>query len=168
MIMFYISYGCTYVNGTAAFRIPWGVQAVPAILLFFGMMFLPESPRYLAAKDRWEESLEVLALTHGNGDRNHPVVINEYEEIKEWCRLEAEANAVSYLELIQPHMINRTHIAVFVQIWSQLTGMNVMSECFIHLPVHPQNKYANIGRHSVLHNLHLPHGRYAFQSRTDF
>lgn len=33
---------------------------------------------------------------------------------------------VSYLELFKPHMINRTHIGVFTQIWSQLTGMNVM------------------------------------------
>ena len=34
---------------------------------------------------------------------------------------------VSYLELFKPQMINRTHIGLFTQIWSQLTGMNVMS-----------------------------------------
>lgn len=33
---------------------------------------------------------------------------------------------VSYFELFKPKMINRTHIGVFTQIWSQLTGMNVM------------------------------------------
>lgn len=52
MIMFYISYGSSYVEGTPAWRIPWAVQAVPAILLFFALFFVPESPRWLAKKDR--------------------------------------------------------------------------------------------------------------------
>jgi MFS family permease len=46
MIMFYISYGCSFIKGaTASFRVPWALQMIPAIVLFFGMMFLPESPR---------------------------------------------------------------------------------------------------------------------------
>lgn len=42
------------------------------------------------------------------------------------CQFEAQNKDVSYLELFKPKMINRTHIGVFTQIWSQLTGMNVM------------------------------------------
>ncbi|KAL2819758.1 general substrate transporter [Aspergillus granulosus] len=126
MIMFYISYGTSYVNGTAAFRIPWGLQMIPAILLFFGMILLPESPRWLARKDRWEECLAVLTLVHGKGDPNAPFVLREYEEIKAMCEFERENADVSYLELLKPNMINRTHVGVFTQIWSQLTGMNVM------------------------------------------
>jgi hypothetical protein len=45
LIMFYISYGCSYISGAAAFRVPWGLQMIPAIILFFGLFFLPESPR---------------------------------------------------------------------------------------------------------------------------
>lgn len=60
--MFYISYGCSFIKGTAAFRVPWGLQMLPAIFLFCAMMFLPESPRWLAKKDRWEEAVNVLAL----------------------------------------------------------------------------------------------------------
>jgi hypothetical protein len=56
MIMFYISYGCSFIKGTtASFRVPWALQMIPAIILFFGMIILPESPRWLATKDRWEE-----------------------------------------------------------------------------------------------------------------
>ena len=129
--MFYISYGCSYIKGgnsTAVFRVPWGLQMIPAMLLFVGMIFLPESPRWLASKDRWEECRDVLALTHGHGDPDSTFVTREFDEIKEWCRLEAEAKQVSYLELLHPRMINRTHIGLFTQIWSQLTGMNVMSQ----------------------------------------
>jgi len=126
MIMFYISYGCSFIKGNAAWRVPWGLQMIPAIILFFGVFILPESPRWLATKDRWEETREVLILTHGKGDPNSPWVHREYNEIKEWIQLEKEASNVSYLELFRPRMINRTHIGLFTQIWSQLTGMNVM------------------------------------------
>lgn len=36
--------------------------------------------------------------------------------------------------LTQLRMINRTHIGVFTQIWSQLTGMNVMMYYSTSLP----------------------------------
>lgn len=121
-----ISYGGSYAEGPAAFRIPWGVQMVPAVILFIGLLFLPESPRWLARKDRWDECLSVLTLVHGKGDSESPFVLKEYQEIKEMCEFERQNADVTYLELLKPNMINRTHIGVFTQIWSQLTGMNVM------------------------------------------
>lgn len=159
LIMFFVSYGASFMGGTGPFRLPWGLQAVPAILLFFGMMVLPESPRWLASNDRWEDCHDVLVLTHGNGDADSPWVQREYDEIKQWCQIEAEAKQVSYLELFHPKMINRTHIALFTQIWSQLTGMNVMSESA--LDIHQNTKsaisYGMLTRHinSVLHFLRL-------------
>jgi hypothetical protein len=53
-------------------------------------------------------------------------VLHELNEIKQMCEFERKNADVSYLELFKPKMINRTHIGVFTQIWSQLTGMNVM------------------------------------------
>lgn len=126
MIMFYISYGCSFIDGAAAFRVPWALQMIPAIILFFGMMFLPESPRWLAGKDRWDECKDVLILTHGRGDPDSPWVAREFQEIKEWLEIERQSKQVSYLTLFSPRYINRTHIGLFTQIWSQLTGMNVM------------------------------------------
>lgn len=126
MIMFYISYGCSFIKGTAAFRVPWALQMIPAIILFIGMMFLPESPRWLARKDRWEECLDVLTLVHGKGDRNSPFVAQEYDEIKAYCEIERQNADVTYWELFSKRNINRTHIGISCQVWSQLTGMNVM------------------------------------------
>jgi len=126
LIMFYISYGCSFIDGTAAFRLPWGLQMVPAIFLCFAMMLLPESPRWLARHDRWEEAVEVLALVHAKGDVNSPFVAKEMAEIREVVEFERANADVTYMELLSPKMINRTHIGLFTQIWSQLTGMNVM------------------------------------------
>jgi len=126
LIMFYISYGCSFISGPAAFRIPWALQMIPAIVLFFGMMVLPESPRWLASKDRWEACEQVLILTHGRGDVHSPWVARELQEIREWLDVERQSKQVSYMQLFSPRYINRTHIGIFTQIWSQLTGMNVM------------------------------------------
>lgn len=99
---------------------------IPALFLFFCLFLLPESPRWLAKKDRWEEAHHVIALVHAKGDETHPWVQTELNEIRDVVEFERQNADASYLELIKPNMINRTHIGVFTQIWSQLTGMNVM------------------------------------------
>lgn len=141
LIMYYISFGCSYIGGgdsktysTAVFRIPWGVQMVPAMLLFLGMIILPESPRWLARKDRWEEAQAVLALVHAKGDTNSAFIQVEMQEIREMCEFERQNADVTYFELFKPRMINRTFIGMFTQIWSQLTGMNVMSMSSLDIP----------------------------------
>lgn len=134
LIMYYISYGTSFIGTqdqhgwkAESFRIPWGLQMIPAVFLFFMMMILPESPRWLARKDRWEECRDVLALVHGKGDANHPFVASELQDIKDMCEFERRHSNVTYLDLFKPEMLNRTLIGLFTQIWSQLTGMNVMS-----------------------------------------
>ena len=126
LIMFYISYGTSHLSGTGAWRVPWGLQIIPAIVLLVGLMFTPESPRWLARKERWEECHAVVTLVHGKGDPNAPLVTHEMKEIRDMVDFEKANADVNYLDLFKPHMINRTHIGFFTQVWSQLTGMNVM------------------------------------------
>lgn len=102
---------------------------IPAVFLLIAMTVLPESPRWLARQDRWEDCHDVLALVHGKGDRNSPFVALELEDIKQMCEFERRHANVTYLDLFKPNMLNRTFIGIFTQIWSQLTGMNVMSTC---------------------------------------
>lgn len=135
LIMYYISYGCSFIGGrksynynTAQWRVPWGLQMIPAVFLNVGMLFLPESPRWLARKDRWEDCHHVLTKVHGKGDPNHAFVAVELQDIREMCEFERKYKHVTYFDLFRPRVINRTIIGLFMQIWSQLTGMNVMSK----------------------------------------
>lgn len=163
LIMYFICYGCSFIDSESSFRIPWGVQMVPAALLGGALFILPESPRWLAKQDRWEESLAVLTLVHGKGDPNSPFVHQEMEEIREVVEFERHNANVTYLELFKPHMINRTMIGLFTQIWSQLTGMNVMStrpSAQRHLRDFGEECKKLIHFHSVLYRLHLQHGRH--------
>ncbi|TVY35197.1 MFS glucose transporter [Lachnellula subtilissima] len=139
LIQYFIQYGASWVGGgpddinqpTSAFRIPWGVQIVPAVLLFFGMYLLPKSPRWLASKDRWDEAIQVLANLHGGGDLNHPKVLAEYKEIEEALRFDREEAISSYRQLVEPRMLKRVLLGMSIQMWSQLCdimeGANIAS-----------------------------------------
>lgn len=126
LIMYLIAYGCVIgVSGTAAFRICWGVQAVPGLILFIALFFFPESPRWLASQERWEEALDTLAIIHANGDRHDPVVQVEFEEVREAVRVAHESQEVSFLALFGPRVWKRTMCGMSVQMWQQLLGGNV-------------------------------------------
>jgi len=125
LIMYLVGYGCSYINSTAEFRIPWGLQAIPAILLFILLPMFPRSPRWLASKGRWDEATETLANINANGNRNDPAVLAEISEIREALE-EERKEGTSYFALFRRHNVRRTMLAYFVQVWQQLAGGNVM------------------------------------------
>ncbi|KAF2198340.1 high affinity glucose transporter [Delitschia confertaspora ATCC 74209] len=141
LIGYFIQYGASFVGGgpknphqgTAAFRIPWGIQAVPALILLISMFFLPRSPRWLASKDRWEEALQTLAHLHGNGNVNEPKVLAEYQEIEEAIRFQREHAVSSFKALAEPRMAKRVLLGMSIQMWSQLCGMNIMMYYIVYI-----------------------------------
>ena len=134
LIAYFIQYGASFVDGGAdnpnqgslAFRIPWAIQVLPALILFFGLIFFPYSPRWLAAKDRWEEAIQVLADLHAGGDVKHPKVLAQYREIEESLRYEQDTSAAKWSSLLQTPMRPRVILGMSVQMFSALTGINVM------------------------------------------
>lgn len=49
------------VQGSASWRIPFGIQIIPGVLLAFGSSILPPSPRLLVAQGRYDDALYALA-----------------------------------------------------------------------------------------------------------
>ena len=91
--------------------------------------FVPESPRYLMAKDKHEQALDILAKYHANGDRNDPTVQFEYREIKETIRLELEHKKnSSYMDFFRTKG-NRYRLLVLLSlgIFSQWSGNAIIS-----------------------------------------
>jgi MFS family permease len=133
-IMYLISYGCsTRVSGPAAFRIAWGIQAVPGIILGCALFFFPESPRWLAKKSRWDETVFVLANLHAKGDEKDEAVLAEMDEVREAVRIAAEAKSVGFIGLFGPKIWKRTVAGMSVQMWQQLLGGNVMLYYLVYI-----------------------------------
>ncbi|KAK9481962.1 general substrate transporter, partial [Lipomyces starkeyi] len=125
LIQYFIQYGCSFLDSQVAFRLPWAIQALPAIVLFTGLFWFPRSPQWLASKDHWEQVLRVLAfLCTPNCDISDPLVLAEYKEIEEQIRAEREEESASYRELFGKKMRKRLFLGIAIQAWSQLTGIN--------------------------------------------
>ncbi|KAK1497653.1 hypothetical protein CCUS01_13046 [Colletotrichum cuscutae] len=76
-------------------------EAVPSVLALCLLPFVDESPRWLFHRGRTEEAIEILARLHANGDRQHPLVIAETQEIMGTLEHEEQHDG-GWKELIAP------------------------------------------------------------------
>lgn len=113
-----------YLSDTAfsysgAWRWMLGVIVIPAILLLIGVFFLPDSPRWYAAKRRFHDAERVLLRLRDTSAEAK----NELDEIRESLQVKQTGWA-----LFKEN--NNFHRAVFLgvllQVMQQFTGMNVI------------------------------------------
>jgi MFS family permease len=111
-------------NSTWAWRIPSAVQAIFSILCLVILPFIPESPRWLAYKNRREDALAVVAQTYANGDTQNPIVLVAFKEIID--TIEYEKNVGETLSLVQmvktPVARKRVALAVSAAVFSTIAG----------------------------------------------
>jgi MFS family permease len=84
--------GCTG-QTEAAWRIPVGIQLIPAIVLGIGMFWMPYSPRWLLEKGREEEARETVAYLRSRSAES-PEVMLEFLEIKAEVLIEREMHEI--------------------------------------------------------------------------
>lgn len=106
-------------------RFPVGIQLVWASILFLGFLASPESPRFLASKERWDDSRKSLARLRGLSV-DDPELEMEMEEIKIAKAEDDARGAVKYSECfsMKDMILYRTMVGITVQIGQQVTGIN--------------------------------------------
>ncbi|KAH8555748.1 general substrate transporter [Umbelopsis sp. PMI_123] len=121
MIATWIDYGFSQLAPTLPiwWRIPLGIQVVPAIILVLGCFYILPSPRWLAEKDRWDECLDVLTRLHGTDAAQV-----EYAQIQETLKLERQTSVATYRQMFSRRYRKRTLIAMATAGLQQLTGTN--------------------------------------------
>ncbi|GME23976.1 putative hexose transporter protein [Neofusicoccum parvum] len=125
-------YGTVRYTTDAAWRIPVGVQAAMPAIQLVGIWFLPESPRWLCAKDRADEALQVLVKYHANGDERSAFVEQELFEIQETIRLEQQSARNGWADLVRtPGNRKRLLLIVLTAFFSQCSGNGLVSY-YIH------------------------------------
>ena len=65
------------------------VAAIPAIALFIGMFFLPDSPRWYAIRGRLDETQRVLNLSRDEAEATGEFTIISEHAKRDWPRTRA-------------------------------------------------------------------------------
>lgn len=103
----------------AVWRYMLVVAVLPAIALFFGMLRMPESPRWLSSQDRDEEALAVLEQV-----RTKERARAEMAEVHALAEEEKEAQTGGWADLAVPWIRRLVIIGIGLGIFQQFTGIN--------------------------------------------
>jgi len=90
-------------------------------------MFLPESPRWLVEKDRYDEAQKVLNLLHLNKERSNTEYIRlEFVEIRDAVEMDKREAVRSWRGLLAvPSWRYRLLLGCALQAMTQFSGINV-------------------------------------------
>jgi len=120
----------TYVHiktSSAQWRVPLGLQIIPAVILAALILLFPESPRWLMDHDHPDKALRVLAQLHAHGDEKDPWVLAEFEQIQATIAYEHAHEAKSYIELFKSRSsFRRLFLCVAIQASTQMTGVSAI------------------------------------------
>lgn len=108
-------------NDTGSYRIPIALQLAWSLILFGGMLILPETPRYLIKKDNMEKALRSLSQLR-RLPVNDPAVCSELDEIKVNHEFEMTLGSGSYLDCFRTPLLKRQFTGMALQALQQLTG----------------------------------------------
>ncbi|PNY29977.1 glucose transporter rco-3 [Tolypocladium capitatum] len=110
---------------SSAYRIPLGLQILPALILTAGLLVLPETPRFLVKKNRKEAAGLSLSRLR-RLDITHPALIEELQEIIANHQYEMTLGPDTYRDVFvgTPHLGRRTFTGCGLQMLQQLTGIN--------------------------------------------
>jgi MFS transporter, SP family, arabinose:H+ symporter len=95
-----------------------GLEALPAILYFIGLFFVPTSPRWLVLKGRYDEAETVLNKYVDSSEATTTI-----EEIKEHIKTESN-DKPRLAELFKPAMKLVLSIGIALAVLQQITGIN--------------------------------------------
>lgn len=104
-----------------------GVEALPALVYFFGLSAVPRSPRWLMAQGRESEALKVLKRF--SDEEN---AAEDLKTIKASLTAAQGKNQASYLEIFKPAMRTVLIIGIVVSVLQQITGINAV---FFYAPM---------------------------------
>ena len=103
---------------TGNWRLMLGLAVVPSLILLVGMIFMPETPRYLVSSGSDDEARDVLSDM-----REDHVVEQELDEIRE---VEEEEGHATLRDVFAPWVRPALIVAIGLAVFQQLVGINTI------------------------------------------
>lgn len=129
-------------NVSTGWRLMLGMGAVPAIIVFVLVCFVPESPRWLRLKGRTNKAAEVLGRIREAGETE-----KELAEIDEAIERSKEEKSASFKAIFKPGIRKIVGIGFLVALFQHITGIDgIIYYCAIIF------EEAGLGRNAALYN----------------
>lgn len=125
----WVAWGTSQADNEWSWRSITLLQGAPSVLQLLFIFWVPESPRWLISKERYDEALDMLSYYHANGDKNNATVQFEYQEMRETIRMEIDAKTNSgYMDFLRTRG-NRWRLAILISLGviSQYSGNSLFS-----------------------------------------
>ena len=104
-------------NVDTGWRWMFGSGLLPSIVFILLLLRAPESPRWLAAQNQWDSATDILEKVNGT--------TGAAEEVKAIKSSLSEKQG-TFSELLRPGLRTALIIGIFLSIFSQVTGINVI------------------------------------------
>ena len=104
---------------TEGWRWMFGLAVVPAFIFALGMLYLPESPRWLAMKGQRANARTVLSRIRGTSD-----VDAEMDEVENTIEHTEKGSGIS--DLLAPSLRPALIVGIGLAIFQQITGINTV------------------------------------------
>ncbi|KAK5019535.1 MFS transporter [Cryomyces antarcticus] len=122
MISIWIGYGFYHLESPHAWRAPLAFQALPPLILLCLLPLMPESPRFLLMKDRYEEAEKQLKRLHTPEEAAH-----ELQQISNQMRVDRTLPSSYWIMLKKPSYRKRVLIALGTTCGIQFSGILVIN-----------------------------------------
>ncbi len=116
LLAYVVDYAFAKIEG---WRWMFGLAVIPAAIFALGMLYLPESPRWLAMKGNRANARTVLTRIRGTSD-----VDAEMKEIESTIDQEEKKGTIS--ELLAPSLRPALVVGIGLAIFQQVTGINTV------------------------------------------
>ncbi|KAG6848857.1 hypothetical protein H0H93_013395 [Arthromyces matolae] len=126
LVAYCISIGTRHMSGAGSWRTVVGIGLIWPFILMTGIVFMPESPRWLAMRGRFDQVRHSLARSHGiKNEDTDPFLHAKLEEIRSNVEHERSVRA-GWVTCFRPanKTLYRTLLGMTLQMFQQLTGAN--------------------------------------------
>ncbi|EEY16391.1 high-affinity glucose transporter RGT2 [Verticillium alfalfae VaMs.102] len=110
-------------DDSGSYRIPIAIQLAWSLILFSGLLILPETPRFLIKKDNAEQAAKSLSRLR-RLPTDHQAIVAELAEVHANHEFEMRMGQGSYLDCFRPPILKRQLTGMALQALQQLTGIN--------------------------------------------